>query len=145
MVKIKEEIHKQTLKEDIIVRLIKILNMGYANVIFIIPTIFVATMLDKKVYSKIHFSKVKKDEEKEIIPLLGEILIILTINGIVAYILRNILQKVPFPFEGVYGFDHMKIMEVRSGAAILVVLMYFATTIVNKIKTLQQKISKKFS
>jgi hypothetical protein len=145
MVKIKEEIHKQTLKEDIIVRLIKMLNMGYANVIFIIPTIFVATMLDKKVYSKIHFSKLEKDEEKEIIPLLGEILIILTINGIVAYILRNILQKLPFPFEGVYGFDHMKIMEVRSGAAILVVLMYFATTIVNKIKTLQQKISKKFS
>ena len=145
MGKNKGETRKQTVKEDIIIRLIKMLNMGYANVIFIIPTIFIATLLDKKVYSNIHFSEVKKDEEKEIIPLLGEILIILTINGIVAYILRNLLQKVPFPFEGVYGFDPMKIMEVRSGAAILVVLMYFAPTIITKIRALQQKISKNFS
>lgn len=145
MVKNKGETREQTLKEDIIVRLIKMLNMGYTNVIFIIPTIFIATMLDKKVYSKIHFSEVKNDAEKEIIPLLGELLIILTINGIVAYVLRNILQKMPFPFEGVYGFRHMNIMEVKSGAAILVVLMYFATTIVNKIKILQQKVSKKIS
>lgn len=139
------ESYSQTLKEDIIVRLIKILNMGYTNVIYIIPAIFVATLLDKNVYNNIHIGEIKKDEDKTIIALLIELIIIITINGIVAYVLRNILQKMPFPFEGSYGFDHMKIMEVKNGVVITLILMYFAPIIVKKINILQQKISKVIS
>jgi hypothetical protein len=145
MVKNKVEPHEQTLKEDIIVRLIKMLNMGYTNVIYIIPTIFIATLLDKHIYSNIQIGDTKKDEDKRIMILLIEIIIILTINGIVCYILRNVLQKMPFPFEGTYGFDHMKVMEIKNGAVITLVLMYFAPIIVNKLKTLQQKFSKVIS
>jgi len=132
----------QTFREDIMVRLIKILNMGYTNIIYVIPTIFIATLLDKHIYSNIQIGSIPNDEEKTILSLLSELLIILTIGGITAYVLRNILQKMPFPFEGVYGFNSMKIQEVKTGATIALVLMYFCPVLVNKLKLLQQKFNK---
>ena len=59
----------------------------------------------------------------------------------VAYLLRNLLQLVPFPLEGVYGFPHMKVPEVKSGNIISVILVFFAFTFRNKMVILQSKIA----
>jgi hypothetical protein len=132
---------KQTLKEDIVVRLIKMFDMGYTNVLFGIPALFVATFLNDRVYAKIQIGDIKNDEDKTLPAILTEVLICLTISGIVAYILRNLLQMIPFPLEGIYGFQHMRVGEVKSGMIISMFLLFMSSNLVNKIKILQPKFS----
>lgn len=137
------EKHKQTLKEDLILRGIKLIDIGYITCIYTIPSIYIATFLDNHVYPYIGPYKNKSDEEKTQYEILIELIIFLTINGIIAYILRNLLQMIPFPLENVYGFKHMKVKEVQSGQLIGLILLWFSSTIRNKLLLLQKKISKK--
>jgi hypothetical protein len=134
----------QTLKEDVVVRGIKLFDIGYTNVMFGIPALFMATFLDKHVYSKINIGHAKTDQDKNTLTLLVETMLCLTISGITAYIMRNLLQKIPFPFENVYGFQHMRVMEVRSGAVIAMILLWFSPALLSKIKYLQLKFSASF-
>ena len=131
----------QTLKADIIVRLIKMFDMGWTNILFGIPALFVATLLNEHVYAKIQIGNEKDDANKTTLAILFEVLICLTISGIMAYILRNLLQMIPFPFENVYGFHHMQVGEVKSGMVISFFLFFFATNFLSKVKILQIKIS----
>ena len=136
---------KQPLSEDIVIRLIKIFDMGYTNFLFGIPALFVATFLNNSVYAKIQIGDIKKDEDKTLPAILTEVLICLTISGIVAYILRNLLQMIPFPFEGIYGYQHMRVTEVRSGMIISMFLLWMSPVLLNKFKALQPKFSKLMS
>jgi prolipoprotein diacylglyceryltransferase len=135
---------KQTLKEDIAVRSIKMLDIGYTTVLFGIPSLFMAAFLNKHVYAKIQIGDISKDEDKTTWSILFETLLCLTINGIVAYILRNLLQLIPFPLEGIYGFKHMNVMEVRSGMIVTMFLLWMSPVLLNKFKVLQQRFSKFF-
>lgn len=133
-------VKKQTLKEDLIVRSIKILDIGYINFLYAIPALFVAVILDKHVYKHINIGKeIKKDEDKTVTPLLIETILCLGISGIIAYILRNLLQLIPFPLENVYGFQHMRVSEVKGGGVISMFLLWFSPTLLDKVDKLKKK------
>ena len=48
------------------------------------------------------------------------------IIGVTSYIGRNLVQLIPFPLEGVYGFSHMRVKEVSGGAALTMFLVVFS-------------------
>ena len=127
-------------KKEIIIRSIKILDIAYVTFIYGFIALLAATLLDKYIYKYISFQKVAKEEDKNFYILLIEIFICLTINAIAFYFLRNILQFIPFPLEGVYGFTHMRVNEVQSGAIISVVLVWFSKILRGKMVALQSKL-----
>ena len=135
-------IKKQTLEEDIIVRGIKILDVGYITTIYVFGGLFGAVFLDNYIYPYVSFSKKKIINEKTNFELILETIIFLVINAITAYILRNILQKIPFPLEGKYGFKHMKVREVSSGQILNMIIMIFSRTIRNNFLELQYRFTK---
>jgi hypothetical protein len=139
--KVSAAANKQTVRENVVVRSIKIVDIGYTTVIFGIPSLFVASFLNKYVYSNIQVGDIEKDEYKTTLSILTETLLCLIINGIVAYLLRNLLQLVPFPLNGIYGFRHMNLMEVRNGTIISIFLLYMSPVLLNKFKVLQQRFS----
>jgi hypothetical protein len=126
-------------KKEIIIRSIKIIDMTYATFLYAVVSLVVVIVLDKNVYKNITFDKTKKDEEKSIYLLFAEVLFLISLNSIIAYILRNLLQMIPFPLNNVCGFDHMRVMEVRSGGVIATILLWFCKTIRMKIMALQSK------
>ena len=131
---------KQTLKEDIIIRSIKILDIVYITFIYGIPAIIVAAYLDKYIYNKINFDESIPDDKKTESMIFIELLVCLSINSVVAYLMRNILHLIPFPLNGVYGFDHMRVGEVKSGAIIAMILLWFSTGIRKKISVFHNNI-----
>jgi hypothetical protein len=121
-----------TLKKEIIIRSIKILDIAYITFIYGFFSLIMITFLDKYIFPHISLENVK-EEDKNKYTIFIELLLCLTIYGIVAYMLKNILQLIPFPLEGVYGFQHLKVMEVKSGAMISMFLLWFSKVIRNKI------------
>jgi len=137
------EKQKQTLKEDLIIRGIKLLDIGYITAIYVLGGAYVASFLDNYVYPRINFNKNIPDEKKKTEQILIELIICLIIMAISSYILRNILQKIPFPFDKKFGFEHMKVKEVQTGNILFIVLLLFSKSIKTKIYLLQSRIEKK--
>ncbi len=134
-----EPVH--TLKEEVVIRGIKLIDIAFVTFLYGISALIVAGLLDKYVFTKITLQPGVEDKDKNKYVLVLETLICLAITGIVAYLLRNLLQLVPFPLEGVYGFSHMRVPEVKSGNIISVILIFFAYTFRNKMVILQSKIA----
>ena len=47
--------------------------------------------------------------------ILIEIYLNLIILAIASYIIRNVVELIPFPLDGVYGFEHRKVKELSGG------------------------------
>ena len=134
---------KQTLKEDLLIRGIKLLDIGYITTIYVLGGVYAASILDNYVYPRINFNKNIPDEKKKTEQILIELIICLIINAIIVYILKNILQKIPFPLDKKFGFDHMKVKEFQTGQILNFVLILFSKSIKTKIYLLQSRIEKK--
>jgi hypothetical protein len=135
--------HKQTLREDFIIRSIKILDFAFIIPIYTLGAVFGAIFLDKYVYKYMLITNKYNIQDETDVQLFTNIVILLLINTITAYILRNLLQKIPFPFENVYGFKHMKVSEVKSGSIITMILLIFSNEIRVYIQELQRRYTKK--
>jgi len=134
--------HKQTLKENLILRGIKLLDFSFIIPIYVLGGIFGATFLDNYIYPYVKISKNIPISKQTTTQLFVNVIILLIINAIASYILRNILQEIPFPLEGVYGFQHKKVKEVTSGQTINFIIMIFSREIRLYIFELQKRFTK---
>jgi len=107
--------------KEIIVRSIKIIDIGYITSLYLILGIITAYLFDK--YFGV-FDK-KKEEEKPLFQSIIELIFQLWLIGVVIYIARNIVPLIPFPLNGIYGFDHSKVKELTSAVAFSISFMYF--------------------
>ena len=53
--------------------------------------------------------------------------------GIIAYILRNIVKLIPFPLDGVAGFQHERLKELDGGEVMALVLILFQRNLIDKV------------
>ena len=109
------------LQTEIIVRSIKIFAIAYFFVLAFIFSFFIARYIDA------FFDYIYGDnyESKNINILYLEALSQIIVLGILSYIIRNIIQLIPFPFEGIYGFQYLKVKEVTSPPTVTLFLFIF--------------------
>jgi hypothetical protein len=118
------------IKKEIIVRSIKIIDIGYITAIYLILGILLAKICDK------YLGKfdVNKEKKKPLYKSILELILYFWFIGIIIYVVRNIVPLIPFPLNGIYGFDHMKVKEVTSTATFIIVFLYFQNHYQQKIK-----------
>ena len=109
--------------------LVKIIDIGFVTVYFFVFGIAVAKLFDYAygVFDEKDYKKVSKFQ------LVLEILVHLFAIAVVAYILRNIVSAIPFPLEGVAGFEHERLREIHGGEIIGVILLFFQKNLHDKI------------
>lgn len=77
-----------------------------------------------------------KEENFDDVPLWQLFLQIVTqlfALGIIAYILRNVVKLIPFPFDGVAGFRHQRLKELDGGEVMALVLILFQRNLIDKV------------
>jgi hypothetical protein len=116
---------------------IKIIDIAYISCLYFFAGYYCAQILDKliiKIFGKFDINK-KYSKNK----ILFEIFFNVALSSIVSYICRNILQLIPFPLNGLYGFDHMKIKEVSNGVMISAFMIIFQNELQLKLSYLKNQ------
>jgi hypothetical protein len=123
-------------KKELIVRSIKILDIGYITIIYVMLGIILAKLCDKKLGD---FDE-KEADKKSIYQHIFELILLLWLIGVIIYIVRNLVPLIPFPLDGLYGFNHLKMKELTSATFFTISFMYFQVYYQNKIKYVFSKI-----
>ena len=123
------------------VTFIKIIAIAFATVVYSFGGFLLTTGADRYLINDFYDRTDEDLEKKSTSRHLGETTAILALFGVLAYIGRNVLQQIPFPLDGVYGFRYMNVKEVTSGSLILWILINYSPILTNKIKIIRKRLS----
>jgi hypothetical protein len=123
-------------KKEIIIRSIKLIDIGYITTIYLILGIILAKVCDK------YFGKFDEEmeEKKPLIQSILELILHLWLIAIVIYLVRNLVSLVPFPLNGIYGYNHLKVKELTVATTFSIVFIYFYEYYQMKVKYIFTKI-----
>jgi hypothetical protein len=110
-----------SLTKEIVIRSIKIIDIGFLTILyFTIGYIF--SYYVNKLYEP--FNPKQPHSNQYIIFL--EVCLQLFLIGIMVYIIRNLVALIPWPLDGVFGYDHKRVKELNSGGAALAFGIFYA-------------------
>lgn len=120
------------IQKNIIIKSIKLIDIGYIIVLDFLAGYYSAIFLDHFFFKLFGNHNLNKNKFR----VLCEILIQVMITGIIAYILRNLIEYVPFPLNGVSGYNHMRVKELRDGPILLFFIFLFQYKLQEKVEYL---------
>jgi hypothetical protein len=129
------------ISDDIRLIGIRVLAIMYICMIYVVFGIMITYWLDEFGYHDIFVDS--QDDTNESIPkLIFELGIMVGILGVIAFLGRSVIQQLPFPFDGAYGFDYDNMRELTSGAVFFVIMFNFSAVINHKIIYIQARFNR---
>lgn len=125
---------KNPKKKEFIIRSIKIFDIAYIFSVYAISGFFFSLLLDK-IFSTYNENKYKKYSKAK---LIIEICLQFAAIGIIVYLVKNLFELVPFPFEGVYGYEHKRVKELDNALPLTYTILYFQNSLRDKLLYLAQ-------
>lgn len=110
------------LRREVALRSMKVLNIGWICVAYFFLALLVDELLDR-VFGRIDVDHYVQHASGARIVL--EILGYTWLFGALAYVVRNVFELVPFPFDGVMGYDHRRVKEVAEAGVFGTFLIVF--------------------
>jgi len=114
----------------------KILDISLVSVYYFSVAFIASAFIDKglgkfdeKAYAKVSTLQIS-----------AEILLHLIFLGVLSYVLRNIVERIPFPLEGFGGFQHVRLKENQGGVVLSFMLLFFQNNLTAKIQYLHKRL-----
>jgi hypothetical protein len=98
--------------------------------------LFIAKLFDKLVHSL----DTKENEEKTSLQLFIEIVLYLWLAGAILYAIRNLMELVPSPFEGIFGLEHKRVKELGNAGVFIFIFFYFGEALKKKLTVLYDRL-----
>jgi hypothetical protein len=76
------------------------------------------------------------DTSKSKVRIFGEVTFQFALIGIVAFMSRGLIKKVPFPLEGAAGYMHSQLSELRTLPLFVFIFMFFQKKTQDKMRFL---------
>lgn len=133
------KIKSHNLPKELVIRSIKVVDIGYIAVIYFCLAFFLSALYDK-VLGK--FDTLAADK-KSTITLFAEVIVHIWCIGITVYIVRNLVELIPFPLNGVYGFEHKRVKELSNAAVFTFILLFFQKHLREKLDYLYVRVFSK--
>lgn len=110
------------------IELVKIVDVGFVTALCFLFAYVFSSALDR-VFGEPNMRKSKSRR-------LFEVTLQFAVIGIVVYFSRYLIKKIPFPLDGLYGYDHHKLTELRSLPIMVFIFMFFQSNLQKKVKNL---------
>ncbi len=123
-------------KNEVGFRLIKIADIGYITILYAISALVVAKAFDilsKKVDTE-------PNEQKTSVKLFIEIIVYLWAAGILIYGVRNLMELVPSPLDGIFGLEHIRVKELGNAGVFVFIFFYFEESLKKKLTVLYNRL-----
>jgi hypothetical protein len=132
---------KMPLKQDILIRSNKMIDIGFITTIYFIFGAIVANVITN------FQTKFNSDEEdkKTLIRSSLDLIVLIWINGVLIYFARNLVEMIPYPFDNYFGFEHKRVKELSGATAFTFVLLYYQPNLNNIMKYLSARWKNTFS
>ena len=117
---------------DLGLRLAKIADIGYITILHFLSGFSIACVLNKNTTP---FDE-KKESKKPIYHIILYVIWYLWITGIIIYVLKNIIEHIPSPFEGLFGLRHFRVKELSDAPILAFVLLYYQTHLTQRLEFL---------
>ena len=131
---------KMPLLQDVLIRLNKMIDIGFITTIYFIMGSIVANIITA--YQKKFDSK--ESDKNTLIKNIFCLIILIWINGVLIYIARNLIELIPYPFDNFFGFQHKKVKELGAATAFTFVLLYYQPNLNNMMKYLKNRFDNTF-
>lgn len=131
--------NNNNLKDDLIRRSIKIVDIVYISIIYIFLAFYISLFLDKYVYPVFFKNDEKTIKAKTHARIIFECGIIAGLLGIIIYIMRNLVVLLPFPLEGISGYTHLKTNEVRNSTLFTACMILFSLPLQQRYKIITSR------
>ena len=115
--------------------IVKLADIGLITIYYFTIGLAFAKVFDN-VYGKFD---PEEYEKMSFMKLFGEIVLHIFILGVVAYIIRNLVNFIPFPLDGLAGFQHSRLKELNGGVVLATVLIFFQEHLKDKIVFFAEK------
>jgi len=67
----------------------------------------------------------KVHEKRSTLSLALEIVAHFFLLGVFAYLIRNVIERIPYPLEGVGGFQHRRLKEVEDAGVFVIIYLFY--------------------
>jgi hypothetical protein len=119
----------ELIPKDINFRLVKIADIGYITILYFLTGFLSALILCFlfNLYVKI------VGRSKNITVIMLELVILMWLVGALTYIVKNIVELIPSPFEGMQGLKHKNVKELGSAGVYGVILISLSYVITDRL------------
>jgi hypothetical protein len=123
---------------DLEFRTIKILDIGYITIIYFILGLLISRLFDSYLGK---FNKLN-DDKKYLARVGAELIIMIWLIGAIVYLTRNVVELIPSPFDGLYGFKHLQMKELGSAAVLTMLVLSYTYHFAAKLDYFNHRINK---
>lgn len=126
----------KSLMDEVKIRGIKMIDIVYVSSIYLTLGAVLSINIDRELGK---FDP-KEADEKSTLQLYGEVLLYFACIGILMYIVRNTVEWIPFPLNGIYGYDHMKLNELKNAVLFGVIFFTFQNNLRDKLIYISKRV-----
>lgn len=131
---------KMPLLQDVLIRLNKMIDIGFITTIYFIMGAIVANIITG---FQTKFDS-KESDKNTLLKNIFSLVILIWTNGVLIYFARNIIELIPYPFDNYFGFHHKKVKELGAATAFTFVLLYYQPNLNNMMKYLKNRFDNTF-
>mgnify|MGYP006098052053 FL=1 len=113
--------------------IVKLLDLAYIAVIYC----FLAVILSIITQKIAGYFPEQYNYEKSLLKLVIEIIAYVWYIAVIVYIVRNIVERIPSPFNNMFGFSHIKIKELHSAGMFSIIFVHLQEDFIEKLKYLR--------
>ena len=97
---------------------VKLLGISFVGVLYFWLSVAASYPIDRYVFTN-HEQKKKKRIFNEVIKISTQIALLM----VIAYLVRNVVDRTHFPLNGLFGYNHLKLKEINGGIIIAFALL----------------------
>jgi hypothetical protein len=124
-------------QKELAFRGVKILDIGYIAMIYFALAFFLSTWMDRRVFGEFDAEMAAR---KSTWRLVAECVLHIYMVGVIAYVVRNIVELVPSPFEGVAGLEHKRVKELTNATVFVFIFLFFQHHLREKLEYINKRI-----